>query len=396
MGVRSFILRPMNGLIRRLYAYRFLDDFILIYPLYQVMFAGQGLNLVEISWLFVIWSVTSIAAEVPTGVLADRYSRKNLLALGQLIRAAGFGFWLSVPNFWGFAAGFALWGVGSAFDSGTYQALLFDELKHIGRQQEYVRIQGRAQSFSLVGVLLASVGASVAFVTGYTGLLWFSIAATVVAAVVAFTIPQAPRQEDTGEATYFQDLWAGAGEAIHTPGLLHIIALGGFMAALYGSLEEYTPLFFQSIGTPVQLIPLAEAMLVLLTVGASLVAHRYEKLSTSAFLIILAMSGLMLVTGGWLGGYASAVLVGGFFAFTKLLEVIYEGKLQHGISSHRRATITSVSGFLAEIMSIGMFLGFGAIAEQAGTVAALGWFGGLVVVVAAVYLGLGRRVFRPA
>jgi MFS family permease len=381
------------SLIKRLYAYRFLDDFILIYPLYQVMFSDHGLDLVQISWLFVIWSITALAADVPTGVLADRYSRRKLLAFGQLIRAAGFGCWLLAPSFWGYAAGFALWGIGSAFDSGTFEALVFDELKQIGRERDYVRIKGRAQSFGLVGDLLATSGAAVAIVWGYPFVLAMSVGAVLLAGLVAWSIPEAPRAEATGDAGYFGELWAGTREAFSTPALLNVILLGGFITAMFGSLEEYTPIYFQTVGFTLQLIPLGVAALVLAAVGASVVAHRLEHLRTSMFVVGLGISGACLIGAGRLAGVGGAALLGGFFFLTKLLETIYDGKLQHSISSRRRATVTSVSGFAAELMSIGTYIVFGYIARTGGTLVALEWFGLAVMVVAVGYSFAQRRLF---
>ncbi|WP_438872803.1 hypothetical protein [Paractinoplanes ferrugineus] len=66
----------------------------------------------EISTLFAIWSVVSFAFEVPSGALADAWSRRGLYAIGELLTAAGYALWLSWPAFPGFALGFVLCGLG--------------------------------------------------------------------------------------------------------------------------------------------------------------------------------------------------------------------------------------------------------------------------------------------
>jgi len=183
--------------IRLLYTYAFLDDFIFIYPLYQLMFIARGLSINQISWLFVIWSIAALAAEVPTGILADRYSRKRLLAAGQVIKAIGFLMWLVWPTFWGFALGFILWGIGSAFDSGTFQALMYDELQASGAHAKYVRVRGRSESWRLTGNLMGTAGASLIVGLGFNTVLTLSLFAPIMAALVAWNIPEAPRLETT-------------------------------------------------------------------------------------------------------------------------------------------------------------------------------------------------------
>lgn len=385
----------IKSLIWRLYAYRFFDDFILIYPLYQVMFVDKGLNIMEISWLFVIWSVTSLIAEIPTGVFADRYSRKNLLALGQLIRAIGFLAWLFAPSFWGFAVGFALWGIGSAFDSGTYEALLYDELKAIGREKEYVSIQGKGHSFSLAGNFFATALAAVAVLFGYPVLLLLSAFAVVISAWIAWTLPKASARKEVADLGYFAELWAGAKEALHNPVTLNIILLSGFIIAVFGSLEEYAPLFFQELHWSLSGISLGQAAIVLATIIASIIAYKFEQLSPTRFLLLLGFAGVSLAGVANSGALLAPILLGGFFFLTKLLETIFDGKLQHSIQSHRRATITSVGGFLAEVISLGLYAGFGALANTGGTIQALSFMGMFVVGAAVVFIFMNKRLSAP-
>lgn len=68
--------------LRKIYAHRLLDDLVLMYPFYSIYMATKGLTVLQISSLFVLWSVVDLVTNVPTGVFADKYSRKKLLALG--------------------------------------------------------------------------------------------------------------------------------------------------------------------------------------------------------------------------------------------------------------------------------------------------------------------------
>ena len=65
-----------------LYGYVFLDDFVLLYPVYALLFSDTGLSLWQISSLFALWSITGVLLEVPSGAWADAVSRRTLLWLG--------------------------------------------------------------------------------------------------------------------------------------------------------------------------------------------------------------------------------------------------------------------------------------------------------------------------
>ena len=123
---------PATGVRRltaTLYGYAFLDEFVLLYPVYALLFADTGLSVWQMSSLFVLWSATGVLLEVPSGAWADAVSRRTLLVLGPLLGAAGFALWVTVPSYGAFAAGFVLWGARGALGSGALEALVYEELE---------------------------------------------------------------------------------------------------------------------------------------------------------------------------------------------------------------------------------------------------------------------------
>ena len=55
-----------------------------IMPFYVLYFLGIGFSFFQIALIGSIRSVVSVAFEVPTGVIADRYGRKFSVILGYL------------------------------------------------------------------------------------------------------------------------------------------------------------------------------------------------------------------------------------------------------------------------------------------------------------------------
>jgi len=379
--------------IRKIYIYKALVDFILLYPLYNLMFAAHGLSTFQISTLLITWAVTDLATNVPTGVLADKFSRRKLLALSPLIEALGFAIWWILPTYGGFAIGFVLWGVGGAIFDGAYEALLFDELKNVASEDQYVKIAGRAQSFSLIANFTATLLASAAILLGYNFVIGASIAVLVVAAGIAITLPETKQYEDVAETQYFLLLWQGISEALHNRVLLEVILLGGFIGAIYGSLEEYIPLFFKQAGYHTPLIPLLDALTVLAAALASYAAHRFETLRTIIFMLLLALAGLALVITGKLLGIGSIPLLIAYTFLIKLIGTIYDGKVQHSIAGKLRATVTSVSLFVVEVMSIATYLIYGLLSRQGGNVTAFKYIGFATILFAASYTVFSPKLF---
>ena len=133
---------------------------MLLYPVYALLFADRGLSTAEIASLFVIWSVVSFVAEIPSGALADMWSRRKLYALGEWLTAAGYAVWVVWPSYPGFALGFVLWGLGGALGSGALEALVYDELAAERRTAEYARIAGRSGTVGILATLVATLVAA--------------------------------------------------------------------------------------------------------------------------------------------------------------------------------------------------------------------------------------------
>src|SRR5919202_970599 len=199
-------------LVGALYAYAFLDEFVLLYPLYALLFTDAGLSPVEVSALFVLWSGTGIVLEVPSGALADAVSRRALLVAAPLVGAAGYALWVTVPGFWAFAAGFVLWGVRGALVSGSLEALAYEELDARGAVADYARVLGRSHSAGVLAVVLATALAGPAFgAGGYRLLGAASVVAGLLASAAAVLLPEGRRtptgagRGDAGDAVDDRD-----------------------------------------------------------------------------------------------------------------------------------------------------------------------------------------------
>lgn len=89
-----------------------------------MLFADSGLSGAQISLLFIIWSATGFLAEVPSGALADRFSRRGAMAVAGVCQAIGFALWILLPGFAGFAIGFMLWGGGGSLVTGDRKSVV--------------------------------------------------------------------------------------------------------------------------------------------------------------------------------------------------------------------------------------------------------------------------------
>ncbi|MFI7546742.1 MFS transporter [Actinoplanes sp. NPDC049599] len=356
-----------------LYAYAFLGDLVVFYPVYALLFADTGLSVGQISSLFVLWSAGSTLLEVPSGAWADAVSRRLLLCLAPLLAAAGFALWVLAPSYPAFAAGFLLWGAGGALSSGALEALVFSELDRLGAAGRYARVMGRARTAETIGVLVSTVLAGpVLAAGGYPAIGAASILACLLAAAVATTFPEhrgaagAGDDDDDDDLGWAASLLAGLAEVRADGAVRAAVVLLAVVTAVWGALDEYTPLLAEETGVARETVP---ALLLLLWAGVTvggLLAPLGERLTDRGYAVLLAGSALALGAGALLARPAGFVAVAAGFCGFQLATVLADARLQARITGAARATVTSLAGTATDLGTIAVYGGYALLATGAG------------------------------
>ncbi len=108
---------------------------------FWLLFLSQhGMSLWQIGLLESIFHGTSLLSEVPSGVLADRFSYKSNLYLSRLMSILSCLLMLwGNGHFWIYALGMMVNAWAYNFDSGTSSAMLFESAKEAGLEHRYLK-----------------------------------------------------------------------------------------------------------------------------------------------------------------------------------------------------------------------------------------------------------------
>ncbi|HKD98364.1 MAG TPA: MFS transporter [Micromonosporaceae bacterium] len=376
---------------RSAYAFSFVSDVIPIYGLYALLFVHAGLSPATISGLFALWSGTGLVCEVPTGALADRFSRRTTVVVAEVAKAAGFAVWALFPVLPGFAVGFMLWGGGGSLATGAFEALLYDGLAAAGASASYPRVYGRVRALNLIAQLPAALaGAGLYLLGGFALAGWASVGVCLLAAAVATRLPEVPRSDREGgdELGYFATLRSGVVEAMANPAVRIAVVAVASLAAV-DVLEEYFPLMAHDWGVPTAWNPIAVVGIpVVGAVGAAL-AGRTGRLRAGYLPLLLLAGAALLGLAGLVARPAGLAAVAGFYALYQVVMVIVESRLQDRIDG-ARATVTSVAALLVEVMSFAFYAVWAVGGVLGSAVALLP----VAAMVAAAHVP-GRRRGRP-
>ncbi|HSX05386.1 MAG TPA: MFS transporter [Candidatus Saccharimonadales bacterium] len=379
----------IGRLRRKLYFFSFFDEFILIYPLYTLMFQAHRLTGAQISSLLIVLSATIFVLQVPAGSVADIFSRRFVLTAAVMVRALAFMCWLLFPNYIGFLVGFVLWGVKRAFVSGTMESFVFDELKRLERSREYARVTGHMQTYALFGFILGGFGAGVLAGFGFSLILLCSIAAICVSAGAIYSLPSAPKVKHAKRAPYMQTLKAGVRVTLRNPVVLFIVSIGAVVNGLR-VVDEYYGLFFHELRFNNQMVALWIAGIYVFGALGSFIASKMErKLPVSLVLIVwAALLGLATI----LPASLAPVSLGLFGLMYYAMTVLLNARLQHEISDEVRATATSVTSFVAEFLTLAVY---GVFALTSGKGYALGLhIVAISIACFGVVFGIASRIYH--
>ncbi|MFI5693460.1 MFS transporter [Kribbella sp. NPDC051586] len=114
-----------------------------------------GLNPLQMVLVGTTLELACFLFEIPTGIVADLYSRRLSIIIGFVLIGAGFLLQGLVPAFLAILAAQVLWGVGFTFTSGADQAWITDE---VGTERA-AAVFVRAQQFELGGKIVGIISA---------------------------------------------------------------------------------------------------------------------------------------------------------------------------------------------------------------------------------------------
>ncbi|QED47967.1 MFS transporter [Cytobacillus dafuensis] len=153
--------------------------------LFQVIFTVNaiyfvtvaGLNPLQLVLIGTIMEISVLVFEIPTGVIADHFSRKWSIVIGTVILGCAHLLEGSIPLFLSIGAAYAIWGLGYTFFSGAEEAWIADE------------VQGKdLDKLFLTGSQMASIGKIIGIAASVAISMLFSVQIAIIAAACSFFI----------------------------------------------------------------------------------------------------------------------------------------------------------------------------------------------------------------
>ena len=354
---------------------------------YQVTVVG--LSPFQLVVVGTVLEATCFLFEIPTGVMADVYSRRLSILIGIVLIGCGFLLEGSIPAFWAVVGAQVVWGIGYTFTSGATEAWITDEVGEDAVGPVFLRstqmwlIGGLAGTF--VAVALGMVEIQLPMVLA--GILLIALAAGLFIVMPERHMHPTPRAERSTFAHMRETTRDGFRLAMARPVVRSLIIVSlvvGLASEAFDRLntasiiDRFTFPTVLGYTGPVVWFGVAGVIGTLLGLGATQVLERLNRealasgvparlLASGAVLQVVAVIGFALSGSLW-------VAFGMLWLRTvvaTVMEPVQAAWLNRNLDSSSRATVISMTG---QANAIGQVAG--------GPV--LGWVGSAISIRAAL------------
>lgn len=352
--MRKFNIRQQIG---KLYLLTSVGYFQIAGASWVALLAMRGFSLLEIGMLESIFHIVSCIFEIPSGVAADVFGRKKTMVMSQLASLLSGVMMVWSEGFWAtaFAIGFSALSYNLA--SGTREALAYDSLKLVGKENEYNTFAATDMMLYRIANSTSTLCAGLALFLGFRKAYTADILFTLIALFIACSLKEVEIGTKTDEKKVSDRVVNTVRESWHFLLLNKKMRRIMVINAIIGAVSTLV-LFFLQAKLPlaglnqVMLGPVLFAMGMGAALGSRVtslfpsVSYKKVVLISSlivivSFLLAFTKNPAFMTCGGFVGAFAD-----------DFLEVRTDVLINEMISSEQRATLISVNSFIFSIVMI--------------------------------------------
>ncbi|WP_148882217.1 MFS transporter [Thermococcus aciditolerans] len=349
---------------------------------YQVYLQSLGLSKGQIGLLMGIMLFLVAFLEVPTGVVADKVSKKTSVLMARTLSLLFLFILYSANSFADLLLATIISALSTAFATGAETGWLYELLKEDGRTDEYPKAYGRLRAFETVGGFAGTLaGGVIADVYGMRLPIILSAPFILASLLVLATIPK-----DTARSglSYGHHLLESLRFVWNSRDVRWLFIYANIMGLPLTLFTAFMQLYFYGFLASV----LAVSWVMALYMAISSASWYFDagdstrKRIYSYAGIVIPLLSFLAGLNGWLG---FATLVLGTFIFSQAFKE-WQGRFQSAIPDEKRATVGSLYSLMAAVANGVLNVILGWLFDYVGIMRG-------ILLASALFLGLGILAF---
>jgi predicted MFS family arabinose efflux permease len=375
-----------------------MQGLILWVPVEKLFMSEIGFTPASVGVMAAAYAAVVPLLEVPSGVLADRWSRNRIMVLACVALLASSVIGGLSRNVATYVVAAMVLGAYFALSSGTVDSVVYDTvLEETGSSELYEKWIGRVRMVESGAFVVSALAGGVLAEAISARATYFATLPFAAAAIVAFLRFDEPRLHQASDATSLRSHVALTLRTItRRRDVLRVLLLSALVAMLSQAVFEFGPLWLVALAAPAILFgPYWAALMATLGVGGYLAA----KVDLSRTRVALAVAVLAPATTAVLAlsrSLAAVIVAQTVLALLLAVVAISAGKLLHdAVPSTIRAGVSSGAGTASWLLFLPLSLALGWLGRAHG-VPQTGWILTGAAVLVGALLVVSTRLARPA
>jgi predicted MFS family arabinose efflux permease len=384
--------------LRPLYVAAFLQNLALWVPIEKLFMTDIGFDNGSVAAMAAAYAAVVPLLEVPSGILADRWSRRGVVLLAQAALMASVVVGGLSPNVGTYIVAALFLGVFFALQSGTFESIVYDTvLEETGDGTMFERTIGRIRFVESAGLVASALAGGLLAEAVPLRATYFLTAPFIVAAGLALLRFREPRLHRPEDAEPLRHQVAATYRALlERGGVRPIVALLVLTALLLQAMLEFGPLWLVALAVSAGLYgPHWAGLMAALGLGGLLGGRLVLRRPLTAAVIAGTIVGCCAVLTA---SHAIGIVIAAQVLVVLLVVAVsipITGRLHDAVPSSIRAGVASGVGTLTWLTFLPFALAFGAVSDRSG-VHETGWMLGFVAVLTAILLAVAVRGFVRA
>lgn len=386
-------MENLNKNIKLDYIYKFISSIDITSAIWVLYLSFKGFSLVQIGLLESIFHGTSLLCEIPTGAMADLLGRKKTIVIGRAMAAISAIMMLMANSFWMIGLAFIISALSYNLNSGSEEALVYDTLKILDKEEEYLRINGSLNFIIEVAqglaVLIGGILSDYSFTISYSIAIIVSLSALSIA--MMFVEPEIKNEtcKDYNIIKHFKACFHVMKE---NKRLIFMMLVFELIFTMGTTTHFYSQKYFSLMGYSRTKIAIIFVIASVCSAFAAKVAYKLEKkLGRKIIVLITMINGVML----FIIAVGNELLsIAGFVSFSALIAMLYpisSDYINKYIPSAQRATLISVQSMCFSIIMLVFFPIVGYIGDKFSLQYGFGVLALVLVILSMVMVVMSRK-----
>ncbi len=342
--------RGMRSNIWKIYCLRMVGDYLFMIGVIVPFWQHWGLTLGNAFLLQSAYALTSMACNIPTGYLADKWGLKNTVVLGAALGIVGTGLYCVGTGFGAFVGAEMVLGLRTALYSGTFDAYTYETLIELGKTDDYRRI---ASNQRFVGMMVSAAGSIAGGLIAQWSLratAWTTLAAIIAVFFLSLTLTEPKRHATLGDER--ESVWQVFRACLRDARIRSVLLLSSVLVALTRCLGWFIQPYQEQLHIPFSFFGISSALLMLASAQGSRIALPLSKRWQDRW--ILPAVAVTICISYILTGTTLSLWLLPFFFVTRFAagvqDPIVSDILNQMPLKAARATVLSVQSFLAQLL----------------------------------------------